>query len=140
MKKRRRNMRIHGRKISSGKAEGEALVTTQPLTFLGGVDPETGIVVERGHEIEGQSVSGKILVFPRGKGSTVGVYTIYGMKKKGTAPAGIINVKSESVIATGAIISKIPMLDSLKEDPLEAIKTGDNVNVNADEGFIEVEK
>ncbi|MEE9564690.1 MAG: DUF126 domain-containing protein [Candidatus Hydrothermarchaeaceae archaeon] len=120
--------------------EGEALVTRQAITFLGGVDPDTGMVVENGHEIEGRSISGKILVFPRGKGSTVGVYTIYGMKKKGTAPAGIINVKSEQVIATGAIISEIPMLDSLEENPIEAIKTGDSVTINADEGYIEVEK
>lgn len=133
-------MRIYGRKISSGVAEGEALVTGQPITFLGGVDPDTGTVVESGHEIEGQSVSNKILVFPRGKGSTVGVYTLYGMRKKGTAPAGIINVKSEQVIATGAIISGIPMLDSLEEDPTEAIRTGDSVKINADEGYAEVEK
>lgn len=133
-------MRIYGRKISKGMTEGEALVTRQAITFLGGVDPDTGMVVENGHEIEGRSISGKILVFPRGKGSTVGVYTIYGMKKKGTAPAGIINVKSEQVIATGAIISEIPMLDSLEENPIEAIKTGDSVTINADEGYIEVEK
>lgn len=133
-------MRIYGRKISKGMTEGEALVTRQAITFLGGVDPDTGMVVENGHEIEGRSISGKILVFPRGKGSTVGVYTIYGMKKKGTAPAGIINIKSEQVIATGAIISEIPMLDSLEENPIEAIKTGDRIKINADEGYIEVEK
>lgn len=133
-------MRIYGRKISKGMTEGEALVTRQAITFLGGVDPDTGMVVENGHEIEGRSISGKILVFPRGKGSTVGVYTIYGMKKKGTAPAGIINVKSEQVIATGAIISEIPMLDSLEENPIEAIKTGYRIKINADEGYIEVEK
>ncbi len=133
-------MKIYGRKISGGRAKGEALVTGQAITFLGGIDPNTGVVVESGHELEGQSVKGKILVFPRGKGSTVGVYTLYGMKKRGTAPAGIINVKSEQVIATGAIISGIPMLDSLKEDPVKAIKTGDRVKINADEGYAEVEK
>lgn len=129
-------MKIYGRKIASGIAEGEALVTGQAITFLGGVDPDTGIVIESGHEIEGQSVKDKILIFPRGKGSTVGVYTIYGMKKRGTAPAGMINIKSEQVIATGAIISEIPMLDSLKENP---IKTGDHIKLNADEGYVEVE-
>lgn len=133
-------MKIYGRIISSGKANGEALVSSQAITFLGGVDPETGIVVESGHEIEGESVSGKILIFPKGKGSTVGVYTLYGMKKRGCAPAGIINVKSESVIATGAIISEIPMLDSLERDPLAAIKTGERVKIDADEGYVEVEK
>lgn len=133
-------MKIYGRKIAGGKAEGEALVSSEAITFLGGVDPETGVVVESGHELEGESLSGRILVFPRGKGSTVGVYTIYGMKKRGCAPAGIINVKSESVIATGAIISGIPMLDSLESDPLSIIKTGDNIKIDADEGYVEVEK
>ncbi len=133
-------MKISGRIISRGRAEGKALVTRQAITFLGGIDPETGVVVESGHELEGQSVKNKILIFPKGKGSTVGVYTIYAMKKNGTAPAGIINVKSEQVIATGAIISGIPMLDSLAEDQLNAIETGDTVKINADEGYAEVEK
>ena len=70
-------MILTGRKIWAGKVHGEALVTTQGISFFGGVDPETGRVVEKGHSLEGQSISGKILVFPTGKGSTVGSYTLY---------------------------------------------------------------
>ena len=72
---------LKGRLISKGKGEGEALVTSQPISFYGGVDPNTGIVLEKGHELQGQSVKGKILVLPTGKGSTVGSYTLYRMKK-----------------------------------------------------------
>jgi predicted aconitase with swiveling domain len=115
---------LKGRIIYKGKAEGEALVTSMPISFYGGVDPNTGIVLEKGHELQGQSVSGKILVFPQGKGSTVGSYTLYRMKKNGTAPAGIINRESETIIAVGAIISEIPCIDKVD---LTKIKTGNKI-------------
>ncbi|MCJ7621332.1 MAG: DUF126 domain-containing protein, partial [Anaerolineae bacterium] len=97
-------MKMHGRVIRQGQAEGEALVSQQPIGFFGGVDAETGLIVESGHELEGESISGRILVFPRGKGSTVGSYTLYRLARKGLAPAGIINAQSEAIVAVGAII------------------------------------
>ncbi len=132
-------MKIKGRIISKGTAEGKALVTKEAITFLGGVDATTGEVVEKGHELEGESIAGKVLVFPRGKGSTVGSYVIYGMKKGGTAPVAIINVEAEEIVATGAIVSGIPMLDSLEKDPLLLFKNGMRLLVNADEGYVEIE-
>ncbi|MEE9323778.1 MAG: DUF126 domain-containing protein [Candidatus Aenigmarchaeota archaeon] len=128
---------MKGRKIFGGKAEGEALVSKEGVSFYGGVDPDTGIVTERGHPLEGQSVSGKILVFPVGKGSTVGSYTIYRLKKNGKAPAAIINKECETVVAVGAIISEIPCVDEIE---IEKIKTGDKLKVNADEGIVECVK
>jgi predicted aconitase with swiveling domain len=120
---------LKGRLISKGKGEGEALVTSQPISFYGGVDPNTGVVIEKGHELQGQSVKGKILVFPTGKGSTVGSYTLYRMKKNGTAPAGMINKECETVVAVGAIISEIPCVDKVD---ISKIKTGDTVNIEND--------
>jgi predicted aconitase with swiveling domain len=117
---------LKGRLISKGKGEGEALVTTQPISFYGGVDPNTGVVIEKGHELQGQSVKGKILVFPTGKGSTVGSYTLYRMKKNGTAPAGIVNRECETVVAVGVIISEIPCVDKID---IAKIKTGLRVQV-----------
>jgi uncharacterized protein len=117
---------LKGRIIYKGKAEGEALVTSQPISFYGGVDPNTGIVLEKGHELQGQSVKGKILVFPQGKGSTVGSYTLYRMKKNGTAPAGMINKECETIVAVGAIISEIPCVDKVD---VSKIKTGDKVSI-----------
>ena len=119
-------MELKGRIIYKGTGEGEALTTTQPISFYGGVDPNTGVVIEKGHELQGQSVKGKILVFPTGKGSTVGSYTLYRMKKNGTAPAGIVNKECETVIAVGAIISEIPCVDSVD---ISRIKTGDTVRI-----------
>jgi predicted aconitase with swiveling domain len=121
--------KLKGRLISKGKAQGEALVTSQPISFYGGVDPETGVVIEKGHELRGRSVKGKILVFPTGKGSTVGSYTLYRMKKNGTAPLGMINKECETVVAVGAIISEIPCVDKIDTSK---IKSGDKVRIEND--------
>jgi predicted aconitase with swiveling domain len=120
---------LKGRIIYKGKAQGEALVTSQPISFYGGVDPNTGVVTEKGHELQGQSVKGKILVFPQGKGSTVGSYTLYRMKKNGVAPAGMINKECETIIAVGAIISEIPCIDKVD---VAKIKTGSKVSIEND--------
>jgi uncharacterized protein len=120
---------LEGRIICKGKAQGEALVTSQPISFYGGVDPATGVIIEKGHELQGQSVKGKILVFPTGKGSTVGSYTLYRMKKNGTAPAGMINRECETVVAVGAIISEIPCIDKID---VSKIKTGDSLTIEDD--------
>lgn len=122
-------MIIKGRIIKAGKAEGEALVSTEPIAFLGGIDPETGIVIERNHPLEGKCISGKILVFPHGKGSTVGTYILYRMKKKGTAPKAIINEECEPIIAVGAIISDIPCIDKVN---IKNIKSGDRIRIEED--------
>jgi predicted aconitase with swiveling domain len=120
---------LKGRIIYKGKAEGQALVTEMPISFYGGVDPNTGVVIEKGHQLNGQSVKDKILVFPQGKGSTVGSYTLYRMKKNGTAPAAMINKETETIVAVGAIISEIPFVDKID---LSKIKTGDKVAVEDD--------
>jgi predicted aconitase with swiveling domain len=119
-------MRLRGRVIRKGHAQGEALVSRQPIGFFGGVDAETGLVVESGHELEGESISGKVLVFPTGKGSTVGSYTLYRLRRKGLAPAGIINAQSEAIVAVGAIIADIPTVDCID---VGQISTGDMVSI-----------
>jgi len=123
------DMKLRGRVIRKGHAQGEALVSRQPIGFFGGVDAETGLVVESGHDLEGESISGRILVFPRGKGSTVGSYTLYRLRKKGLAPAGIINAQSEAIVAVGAIIAEIPMVDRVD---ISSIETGDTVSIRGD--------
>jgi uncharacterized protein len=121
--------KLIGRIIFKGKADAEALVTTQPISFYGGVDPNTGVVIEKGHELQGQSVKGKILVFPQGKGSTVGSYTLYRLKKNGAAPAGMVNRECETIIAVGAIISEIPTVDKVD---IAKIRTGDTLQIEND--------
>ncbi|MCD6139725.1 MAG: DUF126 domain-containing protein [Thermococcus sp.] len=130
-------MKLKGRKISDGKARGIALVSRKSLSFLGGVDPETGVIKDTESDIKGESIRGKILVFPRGKGSTVGSYVIYQLKKNGVAPAAIVVEEAETIVATGAIIAGIPMVDKVD---IGKIKTGQFVEVDADKGEINVEE
>lgn len=119
-------MELKGRVISKGTAEGRALVTKQPISFYGGVDPDTGVIIDTEHELKGQSVKGCILVFPTSKGSTVGSYSIYRMKKNGVAPAGMINSESETIVAVGAIISKIALVDKID---ISKIANGQKVKI-----------
>jgi len=130
-----RKMELKGRIILKGVAEGEALTTSQPISFYGGVDPNTSKIIEKGHELQGKEVKDKILVFPNGKGSTVGSYTLYRMKKNGVAPAGIINRECETVVAVGAIISDIPCVDKID---VSKIRTGDQVQIK--NGLVTIKK
>ena len=127
-------MILQGRTIYHGVAAGQALVTTQGISFFGGVDPETGVVVERGHELEGQSITGKVLVFPTGKGSTVGSYTLYRLKHNGLAPAAIINAVCETITAVGCIISEIPCVDQIAIEQISS-----DVLIRIDGGNVLVE-
>lgn len=126
---------MQGRKIFKGKISGEALVTGEDISFYGGCDPETGEIVEKGHHLEGKSVSGKILVFPTGKGSTVGSYVLYALKKAEKAPLAIINKTTDPVVAVGCIISEIPAVDQIE---IEKIRTGQKVEVDADNGVVSI--
>jgi len=128
-------MVLSGRKIFGGSAQGETLVSREPVSFYGGVNPDTGVVEEQGHPLQGRSVAGRVLVFPGGKGSTVGSYTLYRMKKNGTAPAALVNRECETIVAVGAIIAEIPCLDQIA---IERIPDGVRVCVEADLERIEI--
>jgi len=132
-------MEILCHKVASGCATGPALVTGEAISFLGNVNPETGIIVDPAHELFGQSVSGKVLIFPGGKGSTVGSYVIYQLKKRGLAPIAMINLCSEPIVAVGAIISGIPLVDRVPEEVLQ-LDCGTLVEVDADQGIIRVQE
>jgi hypothetical protein len=129
-------MEVKGRIISRGVATGRVLISKQPLSFYGGVNPENGVVVEKGHELKGKSIKGKVLVFPHGKGSTVGSYTLYRLRKNRAAPKAIINEECEPVVAVGAIISEIPLIDRLEKNPFRFLRNGELVKVDAVKGFV----
>ena len=128
---------MKGRTISPGKIEGIAIVTNEPIGFYGGIDAKTGIVIEKNHPLEGKSVKDKILVFPCGKGSTVGSYVIYGLKRNRVAPTGIINKETETIVATGVILAGIPCIDHID---ISKIKTGDKLILDASKATVEIKK
>jgi hypothetical protein len=120
---------VRARVIKAGCAKGSALVSARPLSFLGGVDPETGTVIARDSDIAGESIAGRVLVFPHGKGSTVGSYIMLRLKKNGVAPCAIVNELSEPIVAVGAIIADIPMVDQVD---ISKIRTGDEVAIDGE--------
>jgi len=126
---------LKGRIISKGIVEGEAIVSKTSISFLGGVNEE-GIVTDKENELFGKSIAGKIFVFPTGKGSTVGSYVIYGLSKRGLLK-GMINSESEPIVATGAILGKIPLVDKVN---IDEIKDGDIVVVDGNTGTVKIKQ
>ncbi|MDO5843861.1 MAG: DUF126 domain-containing protein [Methanocorpusculum sp.] len=125
-------MLLSGRCISKGTAKGEVMKTDVPISFLGGVDKKTGVIIDKSHPLYGKSIAGKVLVFPYGKGSTVGSYVLYALSRNGNAPAAIINKECETIIAIGAIISGIPAVDRLNG----VIPNGVTAEVSAENGTV----
>jgi hypothetical protein len=128
---------LRGRAIVEGRCKAEALVSTKPISFLGGVDPADGKVSDKNHDLSGECIKDKVLCFPHGHGSTVGSYVLYSLAKKKLAPKAIINQKADPVVVVGAIIANITMIDQID---ITQIKTGDLVEVNAYDGFVKVLK
>lgn len=131
---------LHGRKAVGGKAAGKAIVSASPLGGFCAVDPATGKITERGHELEGQSFSGRILVFPHGKGSSgwAGVY--HAARQLGNAPAGLVVTVMDTRAALGAVLMRAPAVTDLDQDPTQVIETGDWVEIDADSGIVIVTK
>lgn len=128
---------LKGRVVVEGRCKAEALVSAKPLSFLGGVDPTNGKIIEKNHDLHGECIKDKILCFPHGHGSTVGSYVLYSLAKKNMAPNAIINQKADPVVVVGAIISEIPMIDKID---INKIKTGDVVEVDAHKGVVKILK
>ena len=126
-------MKMKGRVINGGNASGEALVLDVPFSFIGDFDPETGNITILNHPLFGKSLANKILVCPTGKGGTIAPFIAYQAKKKGNAPAAILCKKVEPILCESALAIDIPILDSLSEDPVEHIKTGQFISIENDE-------
>ncbi len=135
---------LRGRSITHGKASGEAVVSKTAFGFYGAVDPHTGVVSDKRHELYGRKIAGKILVFPEGRGSTGGALYMLELARCGTAPAAIVNRVTEPILATGAILAEkfyritIPVIDSLDGDPISEVPDGGQVTVDADSGKVTV--
>ena len=127
-------MILKGRSIVKGQVNGETLVSKDPISFFGGVDPKTGIVIDKNNSLCGTSIAGKILVLPSGKGSTVGSYIIYELKKNNLAPAGLILGECETILAIGAILAEIPTIDKID---VSKISDNQKIKLDATEGTVE---
>ncbi len=126
---------LRGRGIVEGQCLGVALVSKMPISFLGDVNPEKGVVKSKNHDLHGEKLKGKVLCFPHGYGSTVGSYVLYSLARKGLAPKAIVNVKADQVIVVGAVMADIPMMDMVD---IYKINNGDMVEVDAFKGIIKI--
>lgn len=128
---------LKGRRIVEGRCRAEAIVSTKPISFLGGVDPADGKIIEKNHDLCGECIKDKVLCFPYGHGSTVGSYVLYSLAKKHLSPKAMINQTADPVVVVGAIIANIPMIDKID---IKQIRTGDTVEVDAYNGVVRVLK
>lgn len=128
---------LTGRALVPGSAEGEALVSKETLSFWGGFCPHTGQIIDRRHELSGVIATGRVFVFPQGKGSSTSSATLLESIKTGAAPAAIINLKVDPILALGSIVADelyhetIPIVVLVKED-FFSIKQGDYVTIEPD--------
>lgn len=130
---------LHGRTVVPGVVEGEALVSHETISGWGGIDPATGTVIERRHELHGVCFTGKILVFPGAKGSSGWSGFFQSTRLLGTAPSGLIFTVTTTKAALGAVVTRVPAISDLDQDPVTVINTGDWVRLDADRGIVEVE-
>jgi len=129
---------LTGRKVVEGTAEGEALVTKDAWAAFMAIDVDTGVVTEAGHELRGKSVAGKILVFPRSKGSSGWSMGAQALRFAGHAPLALVVSEIHAQSALGAVVMRVPTVTDFDVDPTEAIRTGDWVKVDAGKGTVEV--
>ncbi|MBS7614991.1 DUF126 domain-containing protein [Candidatus Bathyarchaeota archaeon] len=129
------DLELKGRPLVSGVKRGIALVSKKPLSFLGGVDPETGLVTEKNHDLMGKSIKDAVLCFPHGHGSTVGSYVLYSLAKKNLGPKAIVNGTADPVVVVGAVIADVPMVDKID---VSQIRTGDTVEVDGEKGTVKI--
>lgn len=131
---------LKGRTVVAGVAEGEALVSNEAISFCGGVDPYTGNLTERRHQLRGKNLTGRVLVFPAGKGSSAWSQSAHASRIMGTNPKAMLIDEINPQTALGGLVMHIPVLTDLDQKPTEVIKTGDWVRVDADKGIVEITK
>ena len=131
---------LRGRKVVGGVAEGEALVTRDAISGWGGLNPRDGTIIELRHELRGQSIKDKILVFPGAKGSSGWSHYFHLARLSGAAPKAMIFNRMSTKVALGAVVTRAPAVTGLDRDPLAVIETGDWVRVDGDRGLVEVTK
>ena len=128
---------LTGKPVVPGSAEGAALVSKEPLSFWGGLSPRTGEIIDRRHELSGSIVTGKVFVFPTGRGSSTASATLTESIRTGVAPAAIINLSIDPILALGSIVADelyhqtIPIV-LLTEEDFSSIKQDDYLIIKPD--------
>ncbi|MFC7402526.1 aconitase X swivel domain-containing protein [Citricoccus sp. GCM10030269] len=129
---------LHGRGIVPGRVRGEALVSSETISGWGGIDPVKGTVIERRHPLCGVCFTDKVLVFPGAKGSSGWAGFFQSTRLLGTAPAAMVFTTVTTKAVLGAVVTRVPTVSELDQDPVQIIRTGDLVEVDADVGTVSI--
>jgi predicted aconitase with swiveling domain len=113
---------LKGRTIAPGAAEGEALVTHEPLSFWGGYDFTTGTIIDKHHPLAGVCAAGRVLVVPFSKGSSTTTAVLLEAVRAGTAPAAMLTNGADSFFALASIVAAVMYNKSF---PVVALDAGD---------------
>jgi len=133
---------FYGVPLIPGSAEGELIVSTHPLSFWGGVDPSTGMVIDQRHELCGQSTTGKILAFPGSKGSSTGSEVLLEAVMNKVSPAGMLVTRQEMILTLGALLAEylyqvhLPII-KISDEELKQLLEAARIRIDVD-GKIEV--
>jgi predicted aconitase with swiveling domain len=134
---------LRARRIIGGRASGRAVVSPEPLSFWGDLDPVTGRVSNPRHAAAGRELAGRVLVFPQGRGSSSAAQVLLEAIRRGTAPAAIVNLRTEPLLAVGPLVGQalygrgLPVV-TVSPDDFARIEDGALVVVDADEERLEV--
>ena len=126
---------LKGHGVGKGIAEGEALVTGE---LVSNDNLSSGTYHEKGHEIDGVEVKGKVLVFPTGKGGSFVAHSLMGAKMGGVAPVAMVYDRVDSRIVDSTLLAGIPSVHSTEKSVVKSIKTGYRVRVDSDKGIVEI--
>jgi predicted aconitase with swiveling domain len=114
------------RVLVPGEGQGEALVLAEPLSLWGGLDPQSGQIIDGRHPSRGQNVTGKVMILPGGRGSSSASSILLESVRVGTAPAAIITAELDGILALGAIVA-LELYE--KAPPVVFLTSGDYAEV-----------
>ena len=127
------------RRVSGGIGSGRVLVSSDDICFFL-TDPESGILREEGHALNGQTVAGKVLVFPSGKGSAVVQDEgLFALKENGNLPSAMIIERPDTVLVFGAILLQIPVVDSAEPALYDSLSSCQDLCVDSDNGVVKLQ-
>ena len=115
---------------------GKALVTDVPITYLGYVNRDTGVIEEPGHPLNGIAIKDTILIYPKGSGSTVAPFVLMGLVYTGQGPLGIVNRDVCPLTLPAASLLGVPYAHGFVDDPTLNVNTGDEVFMSLSEGSV----
>jgi uncharacterized protein len=126
-------MKRPGLFLVAGEARGQALVLREPLSFWGGVDIETGAIIDRSHPDAGALIAGRILVMPGGRGSSSSSSVLAETLRLGTGPVAIVLARPDSILTVGAIVAQslYQLTCPIVVCPIYGVTTGDTVRIHA---------